>query len=155
MLRSILRRHEYEQWMFRHTTPEPASNLMHIRNPYTRFYRESPESFSSLSSLSSPSTLSSPSSLSTTHSVLTPLSPASPPKRSASPVKQAVDILSPPVLCPICLDATPNTACIPCGHLLCELCAAKLIALGHSCCTCRYKIENTVRIWPEGVQRVT
>ena len=71
-----------------------------------------------------------------------------------SKVEQAVDILSARVLCPVCLDDPPNTACIPCGHLLCELCAAKVVALEYTCCTCRKEIENTVRIWPEGIQRL-
>ena len=57
---------------------------------------------------------------------------------------------APPVaaLCTICLNATSDTACVPCGHqALCHTCAAIVLARGDRCPICRAQVVNTLRIF--------
>ena len=48
--------------------------------------------------------------------------------------------------CVICLDADPDTALIPCGHLqTCYACAAAV----HRCPICRKRIETRLKIFQD------
>lgn len=68
-------------------------------------------------------------------------------------IEDACEILAPVVKCSICLDEDPDTALVPCGHMLCCLCAAKLVALQSNCAECRSNISNTLKIYVPGVIR--
>ena len=68
-------------------------------------------------------------------------------------IEDACEILAPVVKCSICLDQVPDTALTPCGHMLCGLCAAKLVSMDSSCAECRSYILHTIKIYVPGVIR--
>ena len=53
----------------------------------------------------------------------------------------------PPVTCPLCYDALPNTR-LRCGHAFCETCLAKWksshAAMAHTCPVCRASMDGPV-----------
>lgn len=50
--------------------------------------------------------------------------------------------------CKVCMDASLNTALLPCGHLVCGMCADRL----DSCPQCRSVIEQRLKVYlPEGI----
>ncbi len=53
--------------------------------------------------------------------------------------------------CPVCYVNQPNTAAVPCGHLLCEACMARVqrsnAAFMARCPTCNQRITGTMRVY--------
>ena len=47
--------------------------------------------------------------------------------------------------CPACRVRSRNTACVPCGHTFCELCANRLGK--RACPTCGLLIKSTLRVF--------
>lgn len=51
-------------------------------------------------------------------------------------------------LCPICLDASVEGACVPCGHMAgCMSCLNEIMGKKWGCPVCRTKIDQVIRIY--------
>lgn len=54
------------------------------------------------------------------------------------------------MLCKVCMDASLDTALLPCGHLLCSSCAERLT----ECPTCRQHVEQRHRIYMPSIENI-
>jgi len=64
---------------------------------------------------------------------------------------QVPDVMGAPTVpidmtCFICSTRNKNTAFVPCGHMVCRTCAARLSGMGEPCPFCRARIQKIIRV---------
>ena len=67
-----------------------------------------------------------------------------PPATAAAAPSEPIEPVDP--TCDICYERKKDTAFIPCGHLACRVCAARLVATSNRCHMCRKPIERRLHI---------
>lgn len=58
------------------------------------------------------------------------------------------DIIDVNADCVICMEASQNTACVPCGHVAaCHACMQHLHSIGGNCPVCRAEVDQIVKLF--------
>lgn len=56
------------------------------------------------------------------------------------------DLVAVDMTCGICYARNKNTVCIPCGHMVCQTCAARISGRDAPCPFCRARIQRTIHV---------